>query len=66
METLLVDRDYDTNQIIAYVAGAGLDIVIPAKRNRKQQRDYDHYLYRLRHFLENAFLHLKRWRSIAT
>jgi len=40
--------------------------VIPSKRNRKEQRDYDRYLYRLRHVLENAFLHLKRWRGIAT
>ena len=36
-ETLLADRGYDTNQIIAYAADAGMNIVIPAKRNRKQQ-----------------------------
>ena len=63
---LLADRGYDTNQILAYAAAAGMEVVIPAKRNRKQQRDYDHYLYRLRHLVENAFLHLKRWRGIAT
>ena len=65
-ETLLADRGYDTNQIIAYAADAGMNIVIPAKRNRKQQREHDRYLYRLRHLVENAFLHLKRWRGIAT
>ena len=65
-ETLLADRGYDTNQIIAYAADAGMNIVIPAKRNRKQQREYDRYLYRLRHLVENAFLHLKRWRGVAT
>ena len=65
-ETLLADRGYDTNQIIAYAAGVGMNVVIPAKRNRKQQREYDRYLYRLRHLVENAFLHLKRWRGIAT
>ena len=43
-----------------------MNIVIPAKRNRKQQREYDRYLYRLRHLVENAFLHLRRWRGIAT
>ena len=63
---LLADRGYDTNQILAYAATAGMEVVIPEKRNRKQQRDYDHYLYRLRHLVENAFLHLKRWRGIAT
>ncbi|MFH1914049.1 MAG: IS5/IS1182 family transposase, partial [Pseudomonadota bacterium] len=29
-------------------------------------RDYDKYLYKIRHLVENAFLHLKRWRGIAT
>ncbi len=32
-ETLLADR-VDTNQIIAYAADAGMNIVIPAKRNQ--------------------------------
>ena len=40
--------------------------VIPPKKNRKQLRDYDEYLYKLRHLVENAFLLLKRWRGIAT
>ena len=64
--TLLADRGYDTNQILAYAVAAGMQVVIPAKRNRKERRDYDHYLYRLRHLVENAFLHLTRWRGIAT
>ncbi len=33
---------------------------------RKVRREYDRELYRLRHLVENAFLHLKRWRGIAT
>lgn len=40
--------------------------VIPPKKNRKTQREYDKNLYRLRHLIENTFLHLKRWRGIAT
>lgn len=64
--TLLADRGYDTNQILAYAVAAGMEVVMPFKRNRKERRDYDHYLYRLRHLVENAFLHLKRWRGIAT
>ena len=40
--------------------------MIPPKKNRKVQREYDEYLYRLRHLVENAFLALKRWRGIAT
>ena len=43
-----------------------MGVVIPPEKNRKGQSDYDHYLYKLRHLVENAFLHLKRWRGIAT
>ena len=39
--------------------------VIPPKKNRKMQREYDKHLYKTRHLVENAFLHLKRWRGIA-
>jgi transposase len=38
----------------------------PPKKNRKIQRDYDRYLYKLRHLVENVFLHFKRLRGIAT
>jgi transposase len=40
--------------------------VIPPRKNRKELRKYDEYLYKLRHLVENAFLLLKRWRGIAT
>lgn len=40
--------------------------VIPPKKNRKEQRDYDKYLYKLRYWVENCFLALKRWRGITT
>ncbi len=44
----------------------GIQVVIPPKRNRKVQRAYDRNLYKIRHLVENTFLHLKRWRGIAT
>ncbi|NOT81187.1 MAG: hypothetical protein HOP01_00435, partial [Gallionella sp.] len=31
-----------------------------------QDREYDKDIYKLRHLVENALLHLKRWRGIAT
>jgi transposase len=45
--------------------GAGIKAAIPPKKNRKEQRDYDKYLYKLRHPAENAFSDLKRWRGSA-
>ena len=63
---LFADRAYDTNAIIEAATAAGMQIVIPPKKNRKQKREYDKDLYKLRHLVENAFLMLKRWRGIAT
>jgi len=63
---LLADKGYDTQAIIDAALASGMQVVIPPKKNRKVQREYDEYLYTLRHLVENAFLHLKRWRGIAT
>jgi len=65
-ENLLADRGYDTSEIVSYAVSSGMNAVIPSKRNRKEQREYDKYLYKIRHLVENAFLWLKRWRGIAT
>ena len=40
--------------------------VIPPKSNRKEKRDYDRALYKLRHLVENGFLEFKQWRGVAT
>ena len=63
---LLADRGYDTNEIIDQAVGQGMRPVIPPKKNRKVRRGYDKELYKARHLVENAFLHLKQWRGIAT
>ena len=65
-EHLLADRAYDSNLILEQAEIQGMKVVIPPKKNRKQQREYDKYLYKMRHLIENAFLQLKRWRAIAT
>jgi transposase len=55
-----VEKPYDTriyrNVIITWATLS----------NRKDQRAYNKYLYKLRHLIENAFLQMKRWREIAT
>ena len=48
-ECLLADKAYDTNEIIPEARKLGMDPVTPPKRNRKEKRDYDQALYRLRH-----------------
>ena len=65
-DLLFADRAYDTNDIIALADKASMRPIIPSSRRRKVQRPIDKDLYRLRHLVENAFLKLKQWRSIAT
>lgn len=65
-ENLLADRAYDTDDILAWAAENGSQAIIPPKKNRKIQRGYDKELYKIRHLVENAFLHIKQWRGIAT
>ena len=65
-DLLLADRTYDTNEIIALARSTAMQPIIPSSRRRKTKRAIDQDLYRLRHLIENAFLKLKQWRSIAT
>jgi putative transposase len=48
------------------IAEAGTQIVIPPKRNRKLQRDYDKDLYKERNRIERFFNKLKQFRRVAT
>lgn len=63
---LLADRAYDSKFILEMAEIEGMKLVIAPKKNRKEQRAYDKYLYKMRHLIENTFLHLKRWPGIAT
>ena len=63
---LLADRGYDTNAVVAEAEARGMEAVIPPRSHRKEPRHYDHYLYKLRHLVENSFLDFKQWRAVAT
>ena len=63
---LLADKGYDSDTFADILKGRQITPVIPPRKRRKVPRDYDKYLYGLRHLVENAFLELKRWRGIAT
>jgi transposase len=65
-EHLIADKGYDSDAIVQQAKSQGMQAQIPPRKNRKAPRDYDEYLYRHRHLVENAFLHIKQWRGIAT
>ena len=65
-EHLLADKGYDSDTVVLGVLERGMNPVIPPRRNRKERREYDKYLYGLRHLVENWFWEFKQWRGVAT
>lgn len=63
---VIADKGYDSDRIMGFVHGQGAIVVIPPRSNRKNQRQYDLELYKLRNLVERAFNKLKHWRRIAT
>lgn len=67
IEALLADKAFDAKErVLDLLKQAGVDIVIPPKSNRIEQRQYDEELYKTRHLIENFFAKLKQFRGIAT
>ena len=65
--TVIADKGYDAEaRVLAPLREAGKEAVIPPKRNRTEQREYDRDLYEARHLIENFFCKLKQFRAIAT
>ena len=66
-ENFIADKGYDSDSLREQIRAAGAIPVIPRKSNSKKPNpEFDSYLYRLRHLVENLFARLKHFRSIAT
>ena len=63
---ILGDRAYDTDKILDYIASKMAIAVIPPKKNRKVQREYDKESYKNRNQVERFFNRLKNFRRVAT
>ena len=62
----IADNAYDSETIREQARLAGMNPVIPRKSNSKKPNpEFDSYLYKLRHLVENLFARLKHFRSIA-
>ena len=58
---------YDSEAIRDKARSNGMIPIIPKRANAKKPNpDFDRYLYKLRHLVENMFARLKHFRSIAT
>lgn len=65
-EAVIADKGYDADAIVEHIEAMGAKAVIPPKRNRKEQREYDKALYKQRNRIERCFSKLKCFRRFAT
>jgi transposase len=57
-------KGYDSDPLIKAVTAKGIKAVIPPKKNRRAQRQYDQHLYRERHLIECFINKLKHYRRV--
>lgn len=65
-EGVLADKGYDSNAIVDFANKQQAEVVIPPRSHRKEQREYDHYLYKERNLVERFFNRIKHYRRLAT
>ena len=65
-QALLADKGYDANELLQTLAEREIEAVIPPKRNRLEQREYDRQAYKHRNLVERMFNRLKQFRRVAT
>lgn len=63
---ILGDKAYDTDDIVNYIIEKAACAVIPSRKNRKIQREYDKEIYKDRNIIERFFNRLKNFRRTAT
>ncbi|MCJ0929370.1 IS5 family transposase [Acinetobacter lwoffii] len=64
---LIADKGYDAEHIRIYAQNKDMIPIIPMRSNSKRSnKEFDKYLYKLRHLVENVFARLKHFRAIAT
>jgi len=64
-DTLIADRDYDSNWRREALAEKGVEPCIPGRKNRKEPIAYDEAIHKQRNLVERMFGKLKDWRRIA-
>jgi transposase len=65
-DSLSADKAYDTDAILDYLDKQQIVAVIPPRRNRLVQRQFDAHQYKNRNLIERFFCRIKQFRRIAT
>jgi len=61
---VMADKAYDSNDIHKQVADQNCNAVIPPRKNRIEQYDYDEFFYKERHVVECFFGKIKYFRRV--
>ena len=61
---MIVDRAYDADSSIRKVRVLGAEAVIPTRRNRVEQCEYDRHWYKNRNLVGRFFNRIKRFRRV--
>ncbi len=64
--TVLADKGYDSNAVVAQLESQGAQAMNPPRRGRRVERAYDRALFKHRFLVENFFARIKRCRRVAT
>lgn len=68
-KTVLADKGYDSDSLVATILKNGGEVVIPWRSSRKKapaNRKCDWHLYKERHLVECLFNKIKQFRRVAT
>ena len=65
-EVVIADKGYDSKAIVAAIEAQGAEAVIPSRKNRAVQRDYDRDRYQDRNLAERFWSKAKQYRRVAT
>ena len=65
-EVVIGDKGYDSDAVVQAIEARGAEAVIPPKKNRKVQRQYDKERYKDRNLVERFFAQIKQYRRVAT
>ncbi len=65
-DALLADKALEADWLRGELAEREAQAVIPPRKHRKTQIDYDAQMYKWRHLVENYFAKIKEFRGIAT
>jgi len=60
----IMDKGYDSDELVKYIESRNIVPVIPPRKNRKNPRAYDRHLYKERHLIECFINKIKHYRRI--